>query len=65
MKRTVLCNIRFEHYSKVHEEKAFSVEPNQPSQILLGPQSGLYFCPLHLTMKNSLWRIGIRNYFNF
>lgn len=33
MKRAVLCNIRFEHYSKVHEEKAFSVEPDQPSQI--------------------------------
>lgn len=44
MKRTVLCNIRFEHYSKVHEEKAFSVEPNQPSQILLGLlQAGFLF----------------------
>lgn len=44
MKRAVLCNIRFEHYSTVQQEKAFSVEPDQPSQILLGPpQAGFIF----------------------
>ena len=45
MKRAVLCNIRFEHYSKAPEEKAFSVEPNQPSQILLGPHTRALFLP--------------------
>nr|DAJ09068.1 MAG TPA: hypothetical protein [Caudoviricetes sp.] len=40
-----MCNIRFEHYSKVHEEKAFSVEPNQPSQILPGSHTRALFLP--------------------
>lgn len=44
MKGTVLCNIRFEHYSTVQQEKAFSVEPDQPSQIPSKPaQAGFIF----------------------
>lgn len=44
MKRAVLCNIRFEYYSTVQQEKAFSVEPDQPSQIPSEPaQAGFIF----------------------
>ena len=44
MRGAVLCNIRFEHYSTVQQEKAFSVEPNQPSQIPFMPaQAGFIF----------------------
>lgn len=42
-KKLVLCNIRFEHYSTVQQEKAFSVEPDQPSQIHSRPaHAGLF-----------------------
>lgn len=44
MRGAVLCNIRFEHYSTVQQEKAFSVEPDQPSQIPFMPaQAGFIF----------------------
>jgi hypothetical protein len=44
IKGAVLCNIRFEHYSTVQQEKAFSVEPDQPSQIPSKPaQAGFIF----------------------
>lgn len=43
-KKLVLCNIRIGHYSTVQQEKAFSVEPDQPSQIPTKPaQAGFIF----------------------
>lgn len=43
-KKLVLCNILIGHYSTVQQEKAFSVEPDQPSQIPSKPaQAGFIF----------------------
>lgn len=54
MKGTVLCNIRFEHYSTVQQEKAFSVEPDQPSQIPSKPAQAGFIFAINLP-KEKLW----------